>query len=115
MSRPLCVACGKNYAAINYIRNNCTHYRSRCGDCIRKNRNKKPSKKIWQRCGYQKKNRCDRCGFHSNINEVFNVYFIDGSLKNIKPNNLATVCSNCQIILRYSQTQWVWGDLVEDF
>ena len=76
---------------------------------------KKLTKPLWQQSGYQKKQRCERCGFQSRIAQVFAVYVIDGNLRNTTPPNLRTVCANCQIVLSVSGEGWRRADLVSDF
>jgi len=113
--RSLCVACGKKPAAVNYKRNNKTYYRSRCDSCIRKKFKKVAPKPSWIKAGYRKKVTCEKCGFNSKHEEQFNVFHIDGVLENCRPNNLKTICANCQRTLQKEGVKWKQGDLIPDF
>jgi hypothetical protein len=112
--RALCAACGKKPVAVNYIRDNVTHYRTRCDSCIRKKRKKPAAIPQWVRSGYKKKNQCEKCGFHSRYKEQLYVFHVDGSLNNVKPANLKTVCANCQIEIAKEGLGWQQGDLIPD-
>jgi hypothetical protein len=113
--RPLCAACNKKPAAINYTRNNKTYYRNRCDSCIRKKRNIPAPIPQWVKVGYKKKTVCERCGFKAKYKEQMFVYHIDGNLNNTALSNLKTVCANCQIEIAKEGLGWRQGDLVPDF
>jgi len=112
--RPICKTCNKNVCAINYKRDDITHYRSICDECGRKK--KKLSTRIpsWQKAGYKRKPTCDSCGFHSVYPSQTVVYHIDGDLKNIKFNNLRTICLNCIEVIKRKEVTWRRGDLAVD-
>jgi hypothetical protein len=114
-ARPLCQKCRIRPCAVNYHSDEVVHYRSQCERCWRQKKQLAYSKPLWQLRGYQKKNRCDRCGFSSTVSQAFAVYSVDGDLKNTAPNNLRTVCANCQIILSVSAEGWRNAELVSDF
>jgi len=114
MKRPLCEACNRNLAAVNYIKEDIVHYRTRCDSCIRKKRNKKSTKPRWTLQGYKKKLVCDRCSFRAMSNQQMLVYHLDGNLNNCGLNNLKTVCLNCSIEVIKLELPWKVGDLEED-
>lgn len=109
--RKLCKKCGVNPVAINYYKNNRTYYRSVCDNCKR-NTAGLPK---WYQSGYRIKPKCDRCGFISQYVKQFNAYHIDGDLNNCRPNNIKTVCANCQRLLHDLGLPWKRGDLTPDF
>lgn len=109
--RPLCKLCKEKPCAINYHKNNKTYYRSKCDSCDRKTKTRMPK---WYQLGYRKKNFCEKCGYHSNYPEQFNVFHIDGNLNNCRPRNLKTICANCQRILYKENASWRQGDLTPD-
>ena len=113
--RPLCSACGKNPAAINYTKGSVTHFRKRCSSCIRKGRKQKPQQPSWMLNGYKKKPHCEKCGFQAKYREQLFVYYVDGNLNNSAQLNLKTVCANCQIEIAKQGLGWRQGDLVPDF
>lgn len=113
--RPLCQACSKHPAAVNYIRGEVTHYRSRCSGCIRKGRKLKPQHPGWMGAGYKKKPQCEKCGFKAKYKEQLFVYHIDGNLNNNAQSNLRTICANCQYEVAKEGLGWRQGDLVPDF
>jgi len=80
MKRPVCKACKQRFAAVNYIKEDVVHYRSRCDICNRKNRKVKPAVPRWQKIGYEKKQVCDRCGFRARYASQTLVYHLDGNL-----------------------------------
>ena len=114
MKRPLCEACKRNLAAVNYIKENITHYRTRCDSCIRKGRKKKPVKPRWASNGYKKKTVCDRCGFRAKSLAQILVYHLDGNLNNCDLSNLKSVCLNCTVEVVRLELPWKVGDLTED-
>ena len=114
MERPICEACKRNYAAVNYNKNSKTYYRKRCDNCIRKNRKIKSAVPRWQKQGYKKKLVCDRCNFRAKYNAQTLVYHMDGNLNNCNLNNLKTVCLNCSVEVMRLGMPWAIGDLTED-
>ena len=64
--------------------------------------------------GYEKKDKCEKCGYSSKHKEQFNVFYIDGNLQNTTPNNLKTICANCQRIMTMEEFKWRQGDLMPD-
>ena len=109
--RPLCKTCQERPCAINYYKGKKTFYRSECDTCARGSRSKKPR---WAQLGYKKKDYCEKCGYKSRHQEQFNVFHIDGNLNNCRPNNLKTICANCQRVLHKEGVKWRQGDLVPD-
>lgn len=114
MQRPVCQACGQRLCAVNYIKEDVTHYRSRCETCLRKGRGLKPRLPRWQSAGYNKKPACDRCGFRARHVSQLLVMHVDGNLNNVELRNLRTVCLNCEADLRRLQSVWQPGDLAPD-
>ena len=114
MKRPLCNACKRNLAAVNYIKEDITHYRTRCDSCIRKNRKSKPAQPRWESKGYKKKMICDRCGFRAKSIAQILVYHLDGNMNNSELNNLKSVCLNCSVEVTKLDLPWAVGDLSED-
>lgn len=112
--RPICKLCNKNFCAINYKRNEITHYRSICDECGRKKSKKKPQKPLWQKIGYKKKTTCDLCGFKSLYTTQMTVFYIDGNLQNNELTNLRTVCLNCIEVVKRKEFKWKRGDLQVD-
>ena len=112
--RPICIECKAQPAAINYKKDDKIFYRSRCFRCIRKTK-QKYRKQSWEKAGYKKLLRCQRCGFTSNHNEQFDVYYVDGNLTNNTLKNLKTICANCQRIMQKENVKWKQGDLQPDF
>jgi hypothetical protein len=110
--RPLC-KCKQRPAAINYYKDGKTYYRSLCEKCLRNGEGIGTPK--WQLSGYKKKTVCEKCNFISTHEEQFNVFHIDGDLNNCRPNNLKTICANCQRILQKEGVRWKQGDLIPDF
>ena len=115
MLRPICNACNQRPSSINYIRDGTTHYRSRCGICISKNRKIKPPTPRWETAGYKKKTTCDRCGFRSKYSAQTLVYHVDGNLANSTLRNLKTICLNCVVDIKRADLPWRLGDLQPDF
>jgi len=110
--RKLCVKCNTRPRAVNYYKKGKAFYRSQCDHCSRGHEESRP---LWELNNYRKKNACDRCGFKSQHNEVFNVYHVDGILTNCKHSNLKTICANCQRVLHKEGSKWKQGDLTADF
>jgi hypothetical protein len=109
-TKPLCQVCEKKPCAVNYVKKGVVHYRSRCHSCSDKDIKITPR---WSRAGYKKKNHCEKCGFRSAYKEQTSVFHIDGNRNNNLPNNLKTICRNCEIEVQ--KEGWVQGDLVPDF
>ena len=114
MTRPVCKVCNQRYAAVNYRKENITHYRSKCDSCARKHRKIKPAIPKWKTAGYSKKLVCDRCSFRARYSAQTLVYHLDGNLKNCNLNNLKSVCLNCSIEVIKLDLPWQVGDLSED-
>lgn len=111
--RPLCKICRRKPCALNYYKNNKAYYRTRCESCS--NDKKKARSPRWFYRGYTKKDFCEKCGFKSKHCEQFDVYHVDGDLENCRPNNLKTICANCQRILQKTGSKWRQGDLTPDY
>jgi hypothetical protein len=114
MQRPTCQACGQRPCAVNYVKDDVKHYRSRCETCARKNRGLKKRIPRWEAAGYRKKMTCDKCGFKARYSAQTLVYHMDGNLNNTAPKNLKTVCRNCEVDLAKSDSVWRPGDLQPD-
>jgi hypothetical protein len=112
--RPICKNCNKNFCAINYRRNETTHFRSICDECGRKKNKLRPRKPNWTKSGYKKKPTCDLCGFRSTYSSQITVFHIDGNLENIALTNLRSICLNCIEIVKKKQVTWRRGDLTVD-
>ena len=112
--RPICQACNQRPCAMNYIREDTTHYRSRCETCQRRGRGIKPREPRWKSAGYKKKPACDRCGFRARFASQLLVYHIDGDLNNTTLRNLRTVCRNCVEEIARTEITWRAGDLEPD-
>ena len=112
--RPICKACNQRPCAVNYIKEDVTHYRSRCETCQRRNRGIKPRDPRWKSAGYKKKPQCDRCGFRARFISQLLVYHIDGDLNNTALKNLRTVCKNCVEEISRVEVNWRPGDLEPD-
>jgi len=110
--RKLCKTCASRPVAVNYYKEGRPFYRSQCDHCSRGRGNGTPG---WKRSGYKKKDQCDKCGFKSKNPEIFNVFYVDGNLTNNRPNNLKTICANCQRVLHKEGVRWTQGDLTPDF
>jgi hypothetical protein len=113
--RPVCSACNQRPLAVNYHKDGVTHYRTRCGVCIRKGRRIKVAKPRWELSGYKKKPVCERCGFRTRFAAQSLVFHIDGNLNNSSPRNLKTVCLNCVEEIKRSDLPWKPGDLEPDY
>lgn len=112
--RPICQACNQRPCAVNYIREDITHYRSRCENCQRRGKGIKPREARWKSAGYKKKPACDRCGFRARVASQLLVYHIDGDLNNATVRNLRTVCRNCVEEIAKTEVTWRAGDLEPD-
>ena len=114
MDRPFCITCNQRLVAINYIKANKKHYRTRCDSCIRKKRKLRPKTPRWMTSGHKKKPTCDRCGFNAKSGAQILVYHMDGDLNNIDLTNLRNVCLNCTVEVTRLDLPCRVGDLVED-
>ena len=114
MKRPVCQACNQRLCAINYIKEDRVHYRSRCETCLRKGKGIKRRVPRWEAAGYKKKPTCDRCGFKARHHSQLLVFHVDGNLDNCELRNLKTVCLNCVADLRRYDSTWLPGDLEPD-
>lgn len=114
-NRPICKQCNKNYRAINYIKQDVTHYRSICDECGKKKDKTKSKSQSWQKSGYKKKNTCDICGFKSLYPSQIAVFYIDGDLRNAKLSNLRSICLNCIEVVKRKEITWKRGDLQVDY
>jgi hypothetical protein len=112
--RPTCPVCNQRPCAVNYVREDVTHYRSRCENCIRRNRALPRRRARWQTAGYQKSRTCDRCGFRARFTAQLLVYHADGRLDNVDLKNLRTICRNCEVEINRSDMAWSKGDLEPD-
>lgn len=115
LKRPICKSCNKNFCAINYKKNDITHYRAMCDNCTRKKNKLKPRGFNYENSGYQKKTVCDVCGFKSIFSTQMTVFHIDGVLRNTQLNNLRTVCLNCVEVVKKKEVNWRRGDLQVDY
>ena len=109
--RPLCSQCHSRPCEVNYHRDGVIHYRSVCGPCHRK---AKPSKPRWEQAGYKKKTKCEKCGFVAKYPEQIRVFHVDGNLTNCRPQNLKSICLNCQMELHQEGITWKQGGLTPD-
>ena len=114
MNRPICNACNRSFVAINYIKNNKVHYRTRCDSCIRQKRKIRPKTPRWMKSGFKKKKSCDRCGFFAKSGAQILVFHMDGDLNNCDLTNLRNVCLNCSVEITKLELPWRVGDLIED-
>lgn len=110
--RNLCKKCRERPVAVNYYKDGQPFYRSKCDHC---SRGGETGSFLWQQAGYKKKTACEHCKFSSKHAEQFDVFHVDGNLKNCRPTNLKTVCANCSRILYKDGVQWRRGDLIPDF
>ena len=114
MQRPICQSCHQRPCAVNYIKEDVTHYRSRCENCARKGRGLKPREPRWKSVGYKKKPACDKCGFKAKFLTQLLVFHIDGNLNNPDMRNLRTICLNCAEVAKKTDVTWRRGDLEPD-
>ena len=98
---------------IDYKKNGKTFYRKKCEQCLKNGIGH--GIPLWEQAGYEKTPLCEKCGFKSKHLEQFNVYHIDGSLRNTSYRNLKTICANCQRVLQKEGVKWKQGDLLPDF
>lgn len=105
LERGVCKACGILPKAINYIKNNKIYYRSVCDTCS--GQKAKPSVPAWMIQGYQKKYKCECCGFKAAFKEQLAVTTVDSKFK--------TICLNCQVALTLGNNLEFKGDLLPDF
>jgi hypothetical protein len=114
MNRPICPECKQRPRAIAYHKYDRIYYRSMCTWCLNKSRKKKAPTPLWKTAGYKKKPTCDRCGFRARYSAQLMVYHIDGNLNNSNLRNLKTICQNCAIEVKKSDSVWTLGDLEPD-
>ena len=114
-TRTLCPTCNESPVAVNYIKDETVHYRTRCSACIRKGRGVKKIPPAWAKSGYKKKDRCELCSFKFKLVSQCNVFYVDGNLKNTNWSNFKTVCLNCQQELYKSKVTWKPAPIVPDF
>jgi hypothetical protein len=112
--RSLCCVCHQRPVAVNYVKDDIKHYRTKCDACLKKKKNPKPFVPKWQASGYKKKMTCDRCGFRAKHVAQIMVYHIDGNLNNAAAKNLKSVCRNCEVELTKTDLPWRRGDLEPD-
>ena len=112
--RPICQACNQRPCAVNYVKEDRTHYRSRCETCQRTGRGLKKRQARWEQTGYKKKMQCDRCGFKARYSAQMLVYHVDGDLNNVSLKNLKSICKNCVEEVARSDLPWRQGDLEPD-
>ena len=113
--RPLCAQCKTNPRAMGYRKGTKIYWRRHCDACLRKKKNLKIGGITpLQRSGYSKKSKCELCGFKAVDKAQLDVFFVDGSLRNVNPANLKTVCANCQRLSGVRRLGWRVGDLVAD-
>jgi len=94
--RPKCTRCKKKPAAINYKRNDKTHYRKMCRICLNGiKKEKELSNQLLTKSGYIKKKNCDRCNFISKHPSQLKIVYLDGNKLNVGRDNLRTYCLNC--------------------
>ena len=114
-TRPLCTSCKAKPRAYAYRKGSKIYWRRLCDTCNRKKRNLKiGGVTALQRSGYKKKSKCELCGFKAQDQLQLDVFFVDSNLRNTKPNNLKTVCANCQRSASVRRLGWKIGDLVAD-
>jgi hypothetical protein len=110
--RNLCKKCQSRPVAVNYYKEGQAYYRSKCDHCSRGSQETRP---LWSLSGYKKKTACERCKFTSKHEDQFDVFHVDGDLRNCRPTNLKTICANCARVLHKEGVQWRRGDLIPDF
>lgn len=112
--RPICPVCNQKPLAINYIKNEEKHYRSKCMNCAKSKRKIKIAKPRWQLAGYKKKPVCDRCGFKSRYSSQILVVHVDGDCNHNNLRNLKSICLNCWDAAKKEDQPWKVSDLQED-
>lgn len=114
MQRPVCQACHQRPCAVNYYKAGQPYFRSRCESCVRRQRGLKSREPRWKTAGFEKKLRCDRCGFRARYHAQIMVYHMDGRLDNVDQKNLRCICRNCEVELAKGDLPWRRGDLEPD-
>lgn len=114
LARSLCSVCEQRPVAVNYIKDDITHYRTKCDACLKKKKNPKPFVPRWKAAGYKKKMVCDCCGFKARWAAQMLVFHIDGNLAHNELKNLRSVCKNCEINIQHTDSVWKKGDLEPD-
>jgi hypothetical protein len=112
--RPICQACNQRHVAVNYVKQDRVHYRSRCDTCIKRHKRIKPAEPKWKTSNYKKKPACDRCGFRARYASQLLVYHCDGNLHNAITANLRTICLNCVEEVKRLDVPWINGGLTPD-
>mgnify|MGYP003337647017 CR=1 FL=1 len=112
--RKLCPKCNLRPVAINYHRDDVTHYRSKCDSCLRVEKRLGPKSPGWVKSGYKKKPHCEKCGFKAKLTEQLGVFYVDGNLKNNNWVNLKTICLNCAQEVIKSRSSWRQSSLLAD-
>ena len=113
--RPLCIQCKSKPRAYGYKKGKKIYWRRLCDTCIRQKKNLKTGGITpLQRSGYNKKNKCELCGFVAQESLQLDVFFVDGNKRNTKSHNLKTVCANCQRLASIKKLRWRIGDLEVD-
>ena len=111
----MCKKCKAKPRAYAYRRNDKVYWRSQCDTCIRESAGKKVGGiTALQRSGYKKLKKCELCGFKAQDKAQLDVLFVDANLRNTAPNNLKTVCANCQRLGSTRRLGWRVGDLIAD-
>lgn len=114
MYRKLCEICNKNLVTVNYKRKDKVYYRTKCYNCIKKEKeNKTKTSQLLKKSGYVKKLKCDRCGFQSKTTNQTELYYIDGNEHNVNLSNLRTHCLNCDAEIKSNPTKY--KNIIADF
>lgn len=113
-NRPLCPICNSKPVAVNYVKDEITHYRKKCDPCNRKKRKLPKQQASWVKSGYKKKPTCEKCGFVAKHLDQLNVFHVDGNLKNTDWANLKTICANCTIEIGKSRLPWKTSPISPD-
>lgn len=87
LRKGVCKLCGVRPRGINYYKAGRAFYRSTCDSCARKKKNKPTPK--WLIEGYQKKFKCDCCGFAADYKEQLSVIETNSGYN--------TICLNCKM------------------
>jgi len=101
MERPKC-RCGRQ-TSVNYKKNDKTYYRKFCNKCIAAK--KAPIKSQWELDSYNKKMKCDKCGFKASLPVQIEVV-------NIPTKGYKSICKNCEA--EVLQVGWAFSALEAD-
>jgi hypothetical protein len=112
--RPVCPVCNKNPRAPAYYRNDKRYFRSRCNDCIRRDKNVALQRPRWELDGYKKKMTCDLCKFKAKYASQITVWHVNGRLNDNSLTNLRSVCLCCVEEVKRKLFTWRPGDLAVD-